>query len=305
MMLLWSPILPCATIEPRTSTQTRSAISDVMSAWSYGGLTCATESDGSAFVVCESVGGGGWRAPRRCGGRVPRAHLDDLHPAEALGGDEADHLQGLARQEAAGLGPPRPRHEPRLRGGGRCGVRCGVEVGRRASRARPEFEKVARASMQSMSKLMYTASVPSHARSSAISITYIRTRWEMRGVRSGRRVTWRGTRSALSRSHLVGAEVLDVRHREDVGAAVAHDRHRRARHLRWRHGREAVSTVCACKSVQRAGAAARGAPASRRCRSARGSRGGRLGSRWRGSTASCASARRGRSPGCRRGGRSG
>ena len=73
MMLLWSPILPCATIEPRTSTQTRSAISDVMSAWSYGGLTCATESDGSAFVVCESVGGGGWRAPRRWGSRAARA----------------------------------------------------------------------------------------------------------------------------------------------------------------------------------------------------------------------------------------
>ena len=125
MMLLWSPILPCATIEPRTSTQTRSAISDVMSAWSYGGLTCARERAGrGACIVRARVGGGGWRTPRRCGGRVLRAHLDDLHPAEALGGDEADHLQRLARQEAAGLGPPRPRHEPRLcGGGGRCGVR--------------------------------------------------------------------------------------------------------------------------------------------------------------------------------------
>ena len=120
MMLLWSPILPCATIEPRTSTQTRSAISDVMSAWSYGGLTCARERAGrDAFVREWAAAGGGLLAG---GGRVLRARLDDLHPAEALGGDEADHLQGLAGQEAAGLGPPRPRHEARLRGAGRCGV---------------------------------------------------------------------------------------------------------------------------------------------------------------------------------------
>ena len=190
MMLLCSPILPCATIEPRTSTQTRSAISDVMSAWSYGGLTCARARAGrdacSVRARVWTAAGGGLLAG---GVRVLRAHLDDLHPAEALGGDEADHLQGLARQEAAGLGPPRPRHEARLRDRGRrCGVRCGVEVGRRASRARPEFEKVARASMQSMSKLMYTASVPSHARSSAISITY-REKWGIWGVRSGKRVT--------------------------------------------------------------------------------------------------------------------
>ena len=189
MMLLCSPILPCATIEPRTSTQTRSAISDVMSAWSYGGLTCARARAGrdacSVRARVWTAAGGGLLAG---GVRVLRAHLDDLHPAEALGGDEADHLQGLARQEAAGLGPPRPRHEPRLRDRGGCGVRCGVEVGRRASRARPEFEKVARASMQSMSKLMYTASVPSHARSSAISITY-REKWGIWGVRSGKRVT--------------------------------------------------------------------------------------------------------------------
>ena len=124
MMLLCSPILPCATIEPRTSTQTRSAISDVMSAWSYGGLTCARARAGrdacSVRARVWTAAGGGLLAG---GGRVLRAHLDDLHPAEALGGDEADHLQGLARQEAAGLGPPRPRDEARLRGGGRCGVR--------------------------------------------------------------------------------------------------------------------------------------------------------------------------------------
>ena len=75
MMLLWSPILPCATIEPRTSTQTRSAISDVMSAWSYGGLTCARARAGrDACIVRARVwaaAGGGLlgsraaRAPRR------------------------------------------------------------------------------------------------------------------------------------------------------------------------------------------------------------------------------------------------
>ena len=227
-MLLWSPILPCATIEPRTSTQTRSAISDVMSAWSYGGLTCATESDGSAFVVCESVGGGGWRAPRRWGSRAARAP----RRSPSRRGPRRRRGRPSSRPRAAGSrrarATPSPARTPPARSRGMRG-----EVRGRGWKEHTGGRK-ARTSMQSMSKLMYTASVPSHARSSAISITYTRTRWEMRGVRSGKRVTRRSTRSALSRSHLVGAEVLDVRHREDVGAPVAHDRHSGARHLRWR-----------------------------------------------------------------------
>ena len=81
MIALWLPSLPWATSEPSTSTTTRTP-----------------------------------KQRRDVGGVVGRRDLDHLQAAHAFRGDQAQELERLARQEAAGLGPAGAGHEAAIDG---------------------------------------------------------------------------------------------------------------------------------------------------------------------------------------------